>query len=111
MKRKNYHVFLFVAFLLFAFSTKAQEVAPLKTFDYQISLNKLKTENQAQLIKSEVSKIQGVKSCELVLIEYNLTFSCTNHDMERYSVMDLVKEVVVSNGSEIVNIKRTQQND
>lgn len=100
-----------MAFLLFAFNSKAQEVAPLKTFDYQISLNKLKTENQAQLIKSEVAKIQGVKNCELILIDYNLTFSCTNHDMERYSVMDLVKTVIVSNGSEIVTIKRTLQND
>ena len=89
----------------------AQEVAPLKTFHYEVSINKLKTESQAQAIKNEVSKISGVQNCDLILIEYNLTFSCTNHDMTRYQVMDKVKVAIVSNGSEIVNIKRTEEDE
>lgn len=101
--------------LLFLFFTvnnlTAQEVAPLKTFHYEVSLNQLKTESQAQAIKSQVSKISGVQNCELVLIEYNLSFTCTNHDMTRYQIMDEVKVAIVSNGSEIVNIQRTEDNE
>ena len=111
MKRINSKLLLLLAFLFVAVNSKAQEVAPLKTFDYEISLNKLKTDSQVQAIKTAVSAIKGVKSCALVLIEYKLTFTCTNHDMTAYAIMDNVKYAIVSNGSEIVNIKRTLRDE
>lgn len=111
MMTKKLNGILLLFFFALATNATAQEVAPLKTFDYHISLNKLKTDAQAQNIQLEVSKITGVKNAELILINYALTFSCTNHDMTRYAVMDKVKTVIVSNGSEIVNIERTQRDE
>jgi hypothetical protein len=109
MKLKNSKAFLLVAFMLFAINlTAQQEEAPLRTFEYQISLNKLKTEGQSDQIKQEVASLSGVKNCELILIEYNLTFRCTNHDMTRYLVMDRVKTIILENGAEIVKTNRKE---
>lgn len=108
MKLKNSKAFLLVAFLLLAFNSSAQEEAPLRTFEYQISLNKLKTEGQSDQIKEEVSRLKGVKNCELILIEYSLTFRCTNHDMKKYLVMDRVKTIILKNGAEIVKTNRKE---
>ncbi|UKN00829.1 hypothetical protein K6119_13930 [Paracrocinitomix mangrovi] len=107
MKRKN--SLLLVLFLMLAINGSAQEKAPLKTFEFSISLNKLKTQEQAQSIQQEVSTLKGVKDCGLVLVEYNLTFSCTNHDMNDYMILDRVKVIVVENGAEIVKINRKER--
>ena len=97
-----------MAFLLLALNLNAQEEAPLRTFEYNISLNKLKTEGQAEQIKQEVQSLPGIKNCELILIEYNLRFNCTNHDMTKYLVMDRVKTIILQNGAEIVKTNRTE---
>lgn len=93
---------------IMASNSWGQEQAPRKTFEFTISINQLKTQEQANQIKSEVTEIEGVQSCELVLIEYELVFTCTNHDMNRYLIMDKVKAVIVSNGSEIIKINRRE---
>jgi hypothetical protein len=111
MLRKNSRAIILFAFFFMAANLYAQEKAPLKHFEYDISLNKLKTQNQADLIKNEVSLLKGVKNCELILIEYNLYFECSNHKMTSEKIMDRVKLIILSNGSEIVNIKRTLINE
>ena len=98
-----------IPFLFIAFQSSAQETAPLKNFEYNISLNRLKTQGQADQIKEEVSLLPGVKNCDLILIEYNIHFECTNHDMTNHIVMDRVKAIILENGSEIINIKRTEK--
>lgn len=89
--------------------TYGQEKAPLKTFQFEISINKLKTEQQASDIKTEVSKLPGVNDCQLVLIEYMLKFTCTNHNMNDYLIIDRVKAIVIENGAEIVKINRSEK--
>lgn len=87
----------------------SQEEAPLKTFEFTITVNKLKTQDQANNITTEVKAIPGIKNAELVLINYELTFDCSNHDMNRYAIMDQVKEVIVRNGAEIITINRREK--
>ncbi|MFT4600656.1 MAG: hypothetical protein ACI857_000832 [Arenicella sp.] len=111
MLRKNSRAILLLTFLFIGLQSFGQEKAPLKHFEYNINLNRLKTQGQASQIKEEVSLLPGVKNCELILIEYNLHFQCSNHDMMSYNVMDRVKAVIVENGSEIVNIKRTLKDE
>lgn len=108
MKLKNSYAFSLVVFLLFAFNGSAQEEAPLRTFEYNISITRLKTESQAEQIKQEISSLKGIKDCKLVLIEYNISFKCTNHDMTKYLVMDRVKTIILQNGAEIVTTNRTE---
>ena len=95
--------------LCLSFGSYAQEKAPLKNFEFAISINKLKTEDQAKKIESEVSDIPGVKNSELVLVDYELTFECTNHALNDYLILDRVKEIIISNGSEIITINRREK--
>lgn len=107
---RQINTLLISLFILALASTSfGQEVAPLKTFDFSISINKLKTQEQADLIKSEISLIPGVKNCALILTDYELTFSTTNHDMSRYQIMDRIKAILIENGSEIVTINREEK--
>jgi hypothetical protein len=111
MLKPKFRAILLLVFLFATTISFCQEKAPLKQFEYNISLNKLKTEAQAEQIKDAVSLLPGVKDCELILIEYNLHFECSNHDMTANQVMDRVKTVILQNGSEIVKIKRTEINE
>ncbi|MBD3639289.1 MAG: hypothetical protein HUJ25_18170 [Crocinitomicaceae bacterium] len=107
MKQK--HLLTFCLFFLFSvFNTTAQEEAPLKTFEFSISINKLKTEQQASDIRTEVKSLPGIKDCQLVLTDYTLIFSCTNHDLYDYLIMDRIKAIIVENGAEIVNVNRKE---
>lgn len=106
---RNFTLLMVFVYVLLGGNTYAQEQAPLKNFEFTISLNKLKTEQQALDIKNEVRQLPGVKNCELILINYQLTFGCTNHDMNSYSIIDRIKAVVVENGAEIVTINRTEK--
>jgi hypothetical protein len=108
MTRKNSILLLMFLFISLGV-TYGQEKAPLKTFQFEISINKLKTEQQASDIRTEVSKLPGVKDCQLVLIEYSLEFSCTNHDMNDHKIIDRVKAIVSENGAEIIKINRTER--
>ncbi|MEX1001142.1 MAG: hypothetical protein WDZ35_03425 [Crocinitomicaceae bacterium] len=103
-------IFLSFLFLLFsAKTTLGQETAPLKTFDFEVSVNKLKTQGQVDEIVNALNVLKGVQNCEMILREYKLTFSCTNHDMEKYKVMDRLKVILLESGVEIVKVKRTEQ--
>lgn len=108
MNRKNSLLLILCLFLSIGI-TYGQEKAPLKTFQFEISINKLKTEQQASDIKTEVSKLPGVNDCQLVLIEYMLKFTCTNHNMNDYLIIDRVKAIVIENGAEIVKINRSEK--
>ena len=103
---------LLISLLAIAVSTNSygqKEEAPLKTFEFSISVNQLKTEEQANHIQSDISAVPGVKNCELVLTRYELTFTCTNYDMNQYQIIDRVKAIIIENGSEIVTINRKEQ--
>ena len=93
---------------LFFFITPSfsQEVAPLKTFEFSIGINKLKTQIQADKIIRKIEQIRGVKNCSLVLIDYILKFECTNHDMNSSGVLDVIKQILTEEGSEITTINR-----
>lgn len=95
--------------LSFIFGTYSfsQEVAPEKRFEFIIGINKLKTQIQADKIVNEIKKIRGVENCSLVLINYQLIFECTNHDLEKNGIMDIVKQIIIEEGSEITLINRT----
>lgn len=99
---------LALLFLCANISAFSQEEVPVKTFEFSISINKLKTESQANAIQNEVALLPGVKNCELILINYLLTFSCTNHAMKEFNVMDRIKAIIVSHGAEIVQIERRE---
>ena len=102
---------LFLCLLCFAQFSVAQEEAPVKIFNYTISLSHLKTESQASIIQEEVSKIDGVSNCKLILTEYSLSFTCSNHDMSKYFVMDRVKEIISREGVQIVIINRADAHE
>jgi len=103
---------LLAIFCFFGLNAGAQqETAPEKTFEFTIGLNKLKTQEQADNIRNEVSLLPGVKSCELELTTYVLVFSCTNHDMNNELILDRVKEIILSNGSELTVINRETKNE
>lgn len=102
---------LIFCLLVMSINSSAQEEAPLKTFHYSISLNHLKTEAQATIVKERVSNLEGVIDCSLILINYELTFSCTNHDMTKFNLMERIKEIILKEGVEIVLINRTIENE
>jgi hypothetical protein len=95
-----------IALFLCAHESFSQEVAPLKTFEFSIGINQLKTQDQANLIIDKVDQISGVTNCSLVLIDYVLVFQCTNHDLSTYNIMDIVKQVVLEEGADITIINR-----
>ena len=84
----------------------SQEVAPEKTFEFSIGIDHLKTQQQADKIVSKVKQIKGVENCTLVLIDYVLVFQCTNHDMEKNTIIDVVKQILTEEGAEITSINR-----
>ena len=94
------------ALMLCASITFSQEVAPLKTFKYTIGVDHLKTEQQANNIANKVNKIKGINNASLVLIDYKLIFECTNHNMEKNSVMDIVKQIILEEGVNLTTINR-----
>ena len=107
---KRFKVFVFMLFCVLLTSVSfGQEQAPLKQFHFDVSINNLKTEQQAEAIKSALSKVEGVANCELVLIEYELRFDCSNHDMNRFHIIDQMKAIVSENGAEIIHVKRTEK--
>ena len=98
---------MFVIALTFCASiTYSQEVAPLKTFKFTIGVDHLKTQNQADKITEKVNKIRGINNASLVLINYQLVFNCTNHDMEKYLVIDAVKAIINEEGANLTTINR-----
>lgn len=97
---------LTIALFFCAHITFSQEVAPLKTFEFSIGINQLKTQSQADQIVQKIEQVKGVKNCSLVLIDYTLTFECTNHDLNTYNIMDVVKQIVHEEGSAITVINR-----
>ena len=106
---KNFATILSLVFMVLMTSKAfTQEQAPVKTFDFTISLNKLKTQDQADEIRNAVSHLPGVKNCGLILTSYELTFSCTNHDMNEYLIIDRVKAIILEHGAEIDKINRRE---
>ena len=95
--------------LFLCFNAKSQEVVPVKTYHFVITLNQLKTQEQATQIQSDVAKIRGVQNCSLVLTDYYISFDCTNIALEENLIMELVKNSIVSNNSEIVKITQTEK--
>jgi hypothetical protein len=103
---KIYRVlFLFVA-ILYASTTFSQEQAPLKKFEFSIGVNHLKTQEQADRIVSKLNQIHGVEKCSLILTDYTLTFQCSNWDLEKYMIIDMMKQIFVEEDAEIVIINR-----
>jgi len=101
-----------LAVLLVLFNSQAaysQEEAPIKTFEYSIDVDHLKTDEQAQAIADQVNAIEGVENCSLVLIEYKLVFHTTNHAIEKDDILAEVKEVVLRNNAQIVKINRKEE--
>lgn len=103
---KTIKVLLFGLIFICGNYSFSQEVAPEKTFEFSIGINKLKTQIQADKIVSEIQKIRGIENCSLVLIDYKLIFECTNHDMTKNGIIDVVKQIIIEEGSEITTIKR-----
>ncbi len=98
-------MFLFAS-ILYASITFSQEQAPLKTFEFSVSVNHLKTQEQADRIVSKMNQVRGVKNCSLVLTDYTLTFQCTNYDMQTYMIIDVMKQIFIEENAEIVLINR-----
>lgn len=108
MIRKTSIAFL-AFFIMFVSSSFAQETAPLRTFKFNISITSLKTEDQAKSIQEAVSKLPGVRQSELILINYELNFEVTNHDLDKNQIIDKVKQIILENGAEIVKINRSEK--
>jgi len=94
-------VLFFCASIVFS-----QEVAPEKTFEFSIGIDHLKTQEQADRISQKIKQINGVKNCTLVLIDYALVFQCTNYDLEKNTILDVVKQVLTEEGAEITIVNR-----
>lgn len=99
----------FLVFFFLCSTAKSQEVVPEKTYHFVITLNSLKTEEQANQIKADVAKIRGVKNCSLVLTDYFISFDCTNIDLEENLIIELVKNSIISNNAEIIKITQIEK--
>ena len=97
---------LTIALFFCAHITFSQEVAPLKTFEFSIGINQLKTQEQADNIVRKIEQIKGIDNCSLILIEYTLVFQCTNHDLQNNLVIDVVKQIIIEEGADITIINR-----
>lgn len=97
-----------LSFFVFENTSIAQEQAPIKKFEYSISLNQLKTESQAKEILNEVRVLPQIQNCQLEFTSYLLIFQCTNHAILEHQLMDRIKAIVVSHGAEIVKIDRKE---
>jgi len=84
----------------------SQEKAQKKTFEYSIGIDRLKTQEQADKIITKIEQIRGVKNCSLILINYQLIFKCTNHDLHDNGIIDVVKQIITEEGSDITFINR-----
>jgi hypothetical protein len=93
-------------FVLYAGITYSQEKAPLKTYEFNISLNHLKTQDQADKIVAKMQQVKGVRQCSLQLVDYQLVFKCTNEDMNKYQIIDIMKQILTEEGAEVVTINR-----
>lgn len=100
---------LLVVFLAPFYGTSQQEETPLKNFEYQISVDHLKTDTQAQKIADEINAIEGVENCSLILINYMLVFHTSNHALENADILSKVKEIVYRNNAQIVKINRKEE--
>jgi len=96
---------ILIAFLCSNFSF-SQEVPTTKLYEYSVGINKLKTQAQADAINQKIAHVSGVKNSSLVLIDYKLVFQCTNIDMNKYTIMEIVKDIILEEGSEITTINR-----
>jgi len=103
---KTYRVLFLLVAILYAGTTFSQERAPLQKFEFSISVNHLKTQEQADKIVSKMNQIHGVENCSLILTDYTLTFQCSNQDLEKYMIIDMMKQIFVEEDAEIVIINR-----
>jgi len=103
---KIFRVLFLFAFVLYAGIAYSQEQAPLRKIEFSISVNHLKTQDQADRIVSKLEDVRGVENCSLILTDYTLTFQCTNHDLEKYMIIDMVKQIFIEEDAEIVLINQ-----
>ena len=94
------------ALVLYANIGHSQEQAPLKTFEFTVSVNHLKTQAQADKVVAKMNQIKGVSNCNLILTEYTLTFQCTNYNLEKYQIIDMMKQIFLEEDAEIMTINR-----
>lgn len=99
------------ATILYASTTFSQEQASLKKFEFSISVNHLKTQEQADKIVSKMNQVLGVENCSLILTDYTLVFQCSNQDLEKYMIIDMMKQIFVEEDAEIVIINRKTISD
>lgn len=91
--------------ITFTNTSIAQETAPVKAFDYTLSLTGIKTEAKAENVEQQIiDNIQGIAAVELVFLEYKLYFSTTNRAMQEYAIMQEIKNVLSRNKVEIQRI-------
>ncbi|HIP37440.1 MAG TPA: hypothetical protein EYG85_11360 [Crocinitomix sp.] len=103
---KIYNFFMVFAIVLYASIGYTQEQAPLKTFEFTISVNHLKTQEQSDRIVTKMNQIKGVDNCHLILTDYVLSFQCTNHNLEKYQIIDMMKQIFIEENAEIISINR-----
>lgn len=104
---KNKYFVMVVMFLAVISNAYSQEKPPLKTYEFNVGVNHLKTQEQADNITNKIKALSGVSDCYLILIDYNLHFVCTNYDLIDYQIMDQVKIILSENGVGITQVNQT----
>ena len=87
--------------------TAAQnEKAPKKIYQYTVNLSHLKTENQAKKAQTDVMNVEGLHNAQLVFLEYQLTFTTSNHELQEHHVLQDLKATLARNGIQIEHLER-----
>ena len=89
-------------------SFSQSEQAPLREFTFNVSVSHLKTQDQVDHVLVALSKLNGVSNEKFVLTDYALSFTASNHDMQKHALMDSLKAILSVEGIEIVKIERKE---
>lgn len=95
---------IIIAFLLLSFSVFSQETHGARTINYTIALDRLKFENQEINIEKSLKNMEGVKSCDVDALNYQLIITIFEPKENNKSIgIDDIKIVLANNNVEIKN--------
>lgn len=107
---KKFTILFLLGFLSsFVFS---QEVAPERIVDYNISLNKIKTQDQVNQIEAEIKLIEHVQSSKLDWENYSLKIKVQEGGENPSFNMEKLKAILEKNNATLTTFtKEIKRND
>jgi hypothetical protein len=86
----------------------AQNEVSDKTFSYTVHISGMKTAEQAEALENHLKVVKGISELDVVFIEYEIRFQCTNADMQKHKVMQEIKAVCAGRSINMKTIDRKE---